>query len=228
MQSCPYTPQHHPGLSLGLGGDWANSIKHDIKRDDIWFPGRVSFVLLLLWNISFDNILKEDIPPGVGIICWEMILWWLQQRMIFPSSSGSKHYPWGCMTHWIQSVRLSLATTKMEVVLFKCRCWSSRSSFRLKGKKIRLCTALKYLGLRFDGKLTFKEHAEWVADNAERIVMSISQLMSNLGGLSKGKCKLLVNVPTLILCGAPIWTDAINAKEYRRKKWFRSNGNLQL
>ncbi len=38
--------------------------------------------------------------------------------------------------------------------------------------------------------------------------------MSNLGGSSKGKHKLLVNVAmSVLLYGAPIWADAINAEE---------------
>ncbi len=41
--------------------------------------------------------------------------------------------------------------------------------------------------------------------------------MSNLGGPSKGKRKLLANVAmSVLLYGAPIWADAINARQYRR------------
>ncbi len=78
-------------------------------------------------------------------------------------------------------------------------------SFCLKGEQTRLCRALKYLGLWFDGKLTFKEHAKQTSAKAGRIVRSISQLMPNLGGPSEGKCKLLANVAMLVLLyGAPI------------------------
>ncbi len=70
---------------------------------------------------------------------------------------------------------------------------------------------------RFDGKLTFKEHAKRTAAKAERIVGSISRLISNLGGPSEGKRKLLANVAiSVLLYEAPIWTDAINARQYRR------------
>ncbi len=45
------------------------------------------------------------------------------------------------------SVGLNLATTKPEAVLFPHRRRFSPPSFHLKGEQIRLCTALKYLGL---------------------------------------------------------------------------------
>ncbi len=69
----------------------------------------------------------------------------------------------------------------------------------------------------FDGKLTFKEHAKRTAANSERIVANISRLMSNLGRPSESKCNLLANVAmSVLLYGAPIWADAINARQYRR------------
>ncbi len=89
------------------------------------------------------------------------------------------------MTRWIESARLNLATAKTEAVLFTRRCWFSPPSFRLKGEQIRLCTALKYLGLWFDSKLTFKEHAKQTVAKADRIITSISRFMSNLGGRAR-------------------------------------------
>ncbi len=41
----------------------------------------------LQWNIAFDNILNEEVPPGVSIIAMPMIPRWLQQRKIFPCFS---------------------------------------------------------------------------------------------------------------------------------------------
>ncbi len=73
-----------------------------------------------------------------------------------------------------------------------------------------------YLGLWFDEELTFKEHAKRTAAKTKRIVTNRSRLMSNLRGLSEGKCKLLANTAMLVLLyGAPIWADAINAREYQ-------------
>ncbi len=49
------------------------------------------------------------------------------------------------------------------------------------------------------------------------IVVSISQLMSNLGWSSEDKCKLFVYIAVLVLVyEAPNWDDVINAKEYQR------------
>ncbi len=124
------------------------------------------------------------------------------------------------ITHWIESARVNLATSKMEVVLFTHRLRFSLPSFHLKGEQIRLFTALKYLGLWFDRKLTFKEHAKHTAAKAERVIVSMSRrLMSNLWGLSENKCKLLANIAmSVLLYGASIWADAISAREHQKRE----------
>ncbi len=120
------------------------------------------------------------------------------------------------MTHWIKSARLSLATTKMEKVLFHTVIVGSVPFLSPKRKEMRLCIALKYLRLQFDRKLTFKEDAIRTAAKAEKIV-SINWLKLNLGGPSESKYKLLANVAMLVLLyEVPIWADTINAKECRR------------
>ncbi len=59
--------------------------------------------------------------------------------------------------------------------------------------------ALKYLGLWFDGKLTFKEHSKWTSVKAGRDVARISQIMFNLGGPSEVGRKLLANIAMSVL-----------------------------
>ncbi len=49
-------PQHYPRLLPGPGGACTNSMGDDKKRDDIF------------WNTTFDDILKEHLPPWVNII----------------------------------------------------------------------------------------------------------------------------------------------------------------
>ncbi len=136
----------------------------------------------LLWNITFDNILKEEVPLAVSIICYTANTLLVTAEDDIPMLERKVNTTFEAMTHWIELARLSLATTKTEAVLFTRCCWFGPSSFHLKGEQIWLCTALKYLRSWFDKKLTFKEHAKQTAAKTERIVASISRLMSNIGG----------------------------------------------
>ncbi len=138
-----------------------------------------------MWNIAFDDILKEEVPPGVNVICYADDTLEVTVENDIQTLKQKVNTTLEAMTRWIESAGLNLATAKTEAVLFTHRRWFSPSSLHLKEEQIRLCTALKYLGLWFDGELTFKEHANQTAAKAESIVASISRLMSNLGGQAR-------------------------------------------
>ncbi len=110
----------------------------------------------LLWNIAFDDILKEKVPPEVSIICYTDDTLVVVTEDDTPMLQRKVNTIPEAMTHWIESARLSLATTKTEAVLFTHHHQFGTPSFCLKWEHIRLCTSLKYLGLWFDRKLTFK------------------------------------------------------------------------
>ncbi len=88
------------------------------------------------------------------------------------------------MTHWIESAELSVATKKTNNAVCVLSLVQS-PSFQWEEGVMSLCTILKYLRLWFGGKLTFKEHAKRTAVKAEKIVVGIGLLMSNLGSRAR-------------------------------------------
>ncbi len=142
-----------------------------------------------------------------------MIPSWFSRRQYFHAWVEGKHYSWGYdpldQVSWTEpsnhkagsDVAYTLSLVQSPILWLK-----------------RLCTALKYLRLWFDGKITFEEHTKWKENKVERIATSISQLVSNLGGLSEGKCKLLVNIVMLVLLYGTIWADVINTNESMNTK----------
>ncbi len=78
----------------------------------------------LLWNIAFDDILKEEVPPGVSIICYAndtLVVTVVDDISMLEQKVNTTLK---AMTHLIELARMSLATTKTEVVLFT-HCLSS-------------------------------------------------------------------------------------------------------
>ncbi len=171
-----WPPQLHLELLPRLGGACTNSIS--IIREEITCGVPQGSVLgPLLWNVTFDNILKEDAPPCVSIICYTddtQVITTEDDISVLEQKTSTALV---AMTCWVKSAGLSLVATKMKVVLFTHYWQFSPPPFCLKGEEIRLYTSLKYLLLCFDGKLTFKDHVKWTAGKAGRIIMSISWLM---------------------------------------------------
>ncbi len=98
--------------------------------------------------------------PGVNVICYADDTLVVMAENDIPMLERKVNTALEAMTHWIELAALNLTTMKMEAVLFTRHRRFSPLSFCVKGEQIRLCTALKYLVLWFDGTLTFKEHAK--------------------------------------------------------------------
>ncbi len=166
-----------------------------IRKEMTYGVPQRSVLRPLIWNITFDDILKEDVPPGVSIIFNDDYTLMVIMEDYIPTLEKKVNTALEAMTCWIESVGLNLVTAKTEVVLFMCHNWFSP----LKKEYIGLCTALKYLGLWFNEKVTFKEHAKQTTAKAEKIVASISRFILNVMRLAKSRHKLLTNVIILVL-----------------------------
>ena len=71
---------------------------------------------------------------------------------------------------------------------------------------IRTKTAVKYLGVLLDNKLTFGEQR--AREKAATITSSLSRLMANIGGPKTGKRKLLMSVVnSVLLYESEVWAD---------------------
>ncbi len=76
---------------------------------------------VLLWNIAFDDILKEEVPPGVNVICYADNTLVVTVEDDIPTLERKINTALEAMTRWIKSAGLNLATAKTEAVLFTRR-----------------------------------------------------------------------------------------------------------
>ncbi len=83
----------------------------------------------LLWNIAFDAILKEEVPPGVNVICYADNTLVVTAEDDIATLERKVNTALEAMMRWIESAGLNLATTKMEAVLFTRRRRFSPPSF---------------------------------------------------------------------------------------------------
>ncbi len=56
----------------------------------------------LLWNIAFDNIPKEDVPPRVNIICFADNTLVVMAENDIPIFKRNVNTALTAMTHWIK------------------------------------------------------------------------------------------------------------------------------
>jgi len=78
---------------------------------------------------------------------------------------------------------------------------------------------LKYLGIIFDCKLTFKEHINYTAEKCTKLIFSLSKSAKLNWGLSHKALKTIYigGILPLLLYGAPVWSKAMEKESYKYK-----------
>ena len=181
-----------------------------------------------LWNVGFNGIFKLQLPPGVQLICYADDTLVVASADTIPKVECRVNWALQAITRWIESVGLELAVDKTEVVLFTRRRKFKSPVFRLGELEIGVSTSFKYLGLWFDGKLSFRDHFRRVAEKTNKKVAILSRLMSNLGGPREAVRQLYLNVTlSILLYGAPVWADSMKVA-YRRAEMVKMQRKAAL
>ena len=89
----------------------------------------------------------------------------------------------------------------------------------LNNKLILQVHRLKYLGIIFDRKLTFKEKVNYMANMCTKLIFSLSKAAKLKWGLSYKALKTIYlgGILPLLLYGAPVWIKAMEIDSYKAK-----------
>jgi len=99
---------------------------------------------------------------------------------------------------------------------------------RKENKEVKTClnnrpllqvNSMKYLGIIFDHKLTFKEHMNYMAEKCTKLIFSLSKSAKLNWGLQHAALKSIYTgaILPLLLYGAPIWYKAIDIASNKLK-----------
>jgi hypothetical protein len=81
------------------------------------------------------------------------------------------------------------------------------------------CAQLKYLGIIFNSKLTFREHITYMAEKCTELIFALSKSAKLNWGLKHAALKTVYTGGMLpfLLYGAPVWKKAIDKVSYKSK-----------
>lgn len=75
--------------------------------------------------------------------------------------------------------------------------------------------AIKYLGVLVDCKITFWRQILYTADKPARMTANLGRLMTNVGGPSSNRWRLLMTaIQSIVLYGSDVWADALRKELY--------------
>ena len=78
---------------------------------------------------------------------------------------------------------------------------------------------IRYLGIIFDNKLTFREHINYIEEKCTKIIFSLARSAKITWGLKHKALRTIYAgaILPLILYGAPVWKEAIKRACYKAK-----------
>ena len=86
-------------------------------------------------------------------------------------------------------------------------------------KIIEQVNSIKYLGIIFDNKMTFREHVNFIEERCKKLIFTLSKSAKLTWGLKHEALRTIYTggILPLILYGTPVWNSVLNKKCYRSK-----------
>jgi len=179
----------------------------------------------LLWNLTYDYVLGVNRGHNAGV----HVIGYADDTFVLGSGKSideARSRANGALVQVLSrfdELGLSVAAEKTEAVLFLNKFRPGAASAVCVGRiDIKTSPAMKYLGIMLDSRLTFNKHFEYVGEKAGKVTRALCRLMPNLRGPAECKRKLYASVvSSIVLYGAPIWSDALSVSTNRKRRLFR-------
>ena len=125
------------------------------------------------------------------------------------------------ISFWARENKLQFNEQKSQVVLMTRRKRKKNKEVKIyiNNKPLLQVGSMKYWGIIFDHKLTFREHIKYMAEKCTKLIFSLSKSAKLNWGLQHAALKAIYTVAILplLLYGAPVWTKTIETESNKLK-----------
>ena len=174
-----------------------------------------------LWNIQFDPVLKLQYTKHTKVVAFADDLLLMVRDDSVGEAENIANVELNKISKWANDNKLRFNEGKSKVMLLSRRKRKEQNEIAvyLNNKAIPQVNSLKYLGIIFDHKLTFKEHIQHMAEKCTKLIFSISKSAKLNWGLDHKPLKTIYvgGILPLLTYGAPVWSFAVEKESYKTK-----------
>jgi len=182
----------------------------------------------LLWNIGYDWALRALKDEGCYVIGYADDTLILVSDVNYKAVVKKLNLQINRVLLRIRQLELHVAEGKTEVVIFNlkrkelCRCGLKvENNFKIRVGEIEVKAQekMKYLGIILDEYWRFDYHISYIEEKTSNIMRSLGRLMPNLHGPNEKRRRLYANtIKSVLMYGAPIWSDEFEASRKLKQK----------
>ena len=168
-----------------------------------------------LWNAQYNSLLEMEMPDGVELVGYADDVAVLIEARNSNLAQFKLNQTMRRVQTWMSNHGLQLAMAKTEIVMLTKRRIPTMITMAVGEETIATKSAVKYLGILLDRKLSFWPQIKAATTKAERVTAALGRLMRNVGGPSESKRRLLMSTTyNILLYGAEIWAESLKRKMY--------------
>lgn len=168
-----------------------------------------------LWNVLYDDVMEMK-TANVTNICYAddlaVIATAEKKEELVKRVNGTLQK----VSKWMEENKLEIAPEKSEAIILNARRKIKDIQFEVNNKNIELKSTVKYLGVTFDRWLLFGDHIQKVCTKAERTIRALQAVLPNINGPKEKKKRVLHGaVASIVMYGAPMWSDAMRVNIHK-------------
>lgn len=172
----------------------------------------------ILWNIFYDDLMRQKYPEEVKVICFADDAAIVATGHTTGLLEKALNDTLEIVSRWMTGHGLTLSPGKSTAVMLTTKRGYTNPQISINGDDILLSDSVRYLGVQLSSVLGFGKHVEMASDKATRTASALARLMPNVGGPAENKRRLLATVvQSQLLYAAPVWHRALRHIKYKAK-----------
>ena len=173
------------------------------------------------WNLLYNSLLKLELTSNSKIIAFADDLIILTGEGSVVEAENYMNLEMRKFLEWVRNNKLKFNGNKSKVMLMSRRRRMERKEIEIyvNNKTLKQVNSIKYLGVIFDNKITFRGHTNYREEKCTKLIFSLSKSAKITWGLRHEALKTIYTgeILTLLLYGAPVRKSVLNKHYYKAK-----------
>ena len=173
------------------------------------------------WNLLYNSLSKLELTSHSRAMAFADDLIILIRGESVIEDEHYKNLEMRKVLEWAQNNKIKFNENKSKVMLMSHRRRREKKEIEVyvNNKILKQVNSIKYLGIIFDNKLTFRDHTNYMEEKCTKLIFSLSKSAKIQWGLKHKAMKTIYTggILPLLLYGAPVWKSVLNKSCYKAK-----------